>query len=190
MNSRNWLVRTISLAVFFVIFAATANAQYRAGIQGTVSDPSGAAVSGAKVTVTAKDTGLSQETTTDASGVYNVNRLAPGLYTIVVEKGGFQKKVLDDVNILAEQVSSVNVALEVGQVSQSVTVNGSSLPTIDTETGQLSTTTEAARKIFPAAPDRAAAARRAAFSRRKTRSKFSRMGSATKQTALRSMVFP
>ena len=92
------------------------------------------------MTVTAKDTGLSQETTTDSSGVYSVNRLAPGLYTIVVEKSGFQKKVLDDVNILAEQVSSVNVALEIGQVSQSVTVNGSSLPTIDTESGTVSGT--------------------------------------------------
>jgi hypothetical protein len=140
MNPSNWLVRSISLVFLFVVFAATAGAQYRAGIQGTIADPSGAVVSGAKVTVTAKDTGLSQETTTDASGVYSVNRLAPGLYTIVVEKAGFQKKVLEDVNILAEQVSSVNVALEVGQVTQSVTVNGSTLPAIDTETGQLSGT--------------------------------------------------
>jgi hypothetical protein len=140
MNPRSWLVRTISVFFFLVISVATASAQYRAGIQGTITDPSGAVVSGVKVTVTAKDTGLSQETTTDANGVYSVNRLGPGLYTIVVQKDGFQKKVLDDVNILAEQVSSVNVALEVGQVSQSVTVNGSNLPAIDTETGQLSGT--------------------------------------------------
>jgi uncharacterized surface anchored protein len=92
MNPSNWLVRTISVAFFFVVFAATASAQYRAGIQGTITDPSGAVVSGAKVTVTAKDTGLSQQATTDTSGVYSVNRLAPGLYTIVVRKTASKKR--------------------------------------------------------------------------------------------------
>jgi hypothetical protein len=130
-----------SLFVLFLLsLAVPARAQYNAGIQGTVSDPGGEAVPGAKVTVIAKETGLSQEASTDASGVYSVNRLAPGLYTIAVEKTGFQKQVMDDVNILAEQVTSVNVALVIGQVTQSVTVNGSNLPAIDTETGELSGT--------------------------------------------------
>src|SRR5580704_1574126 len=122
-----------------------AQAQYRGGIQGTVSDPSGAAVSGAAVTVTAKDTGLSQNTTTDASGVYAINRLGPGLYTVTVEKTGFRKQVENDINVPAEQVISLNLALAVGQMTESVTVKGSDLPDIDTESGAISgtlTTTE------------------------------------------------
>src|SRR5580704_18601480 len=128
------------LAILLSFCAISAYAQYRAGISGAVTDPQGAVVTGAKVTVTAKDTGLSQETTTDQNGVYTVNRLAPGLYNIVVEKSGFQKKVVDGFNVLAEQVSSMNVTLEIGEVTQTVTVNGSDLPAIDTETGQISGT--------------------------------------------------
>lgn len=140
MNLSKYFVRAVVFALCAFFLAASAHAQYRAGIQGVVSDPQGAVVVGAKVTVTAKDTGLSQETTTDQNGIYTVNRLAPGLYTIVVESPGFQKKVLDSVNIIGEQTNSLNVTLDVGAVTQSVTVNGSDLPAIDTETGQISGT--------------------------------------------------
>ena len=133
-------VRLIVSSACVVSMSAVANAQYRASIQGVVMDPQGAVVSGAKVTVTAKDTALTQEATTDQNGVYTVNRLAPGLYTITVEKSGFQKKVLESVNIIGEQANSLNVTLEVGQVTQSITVNGNDLPAIDTETGQISGT--------------------------------------------------
>jgi hypothetical protein len=132
--------RVLSAFSFLLLIALTASAQYRAGIQGTVLDPQGAAVSDAKVTVTAKDTGLSQEATTDANGVYSVNRLAPGQYTISVEKAGFKKQVLDDIRIIPEQVNSINVTLEVGLVTESVTVNGSELPLIDTQSGALAGT--------------------------------------------------
>jgi Carboxypeptidase regulatory-like domain/TonB dependent receptor len=140
MNLSKLSFRAILLLAWAVLFVAAAHAQYRAGISGVVTDPQGAVVTDAKVTVTAKDTGLSQEATTDQNGVYTVNRLAPGLYTIAVEKSGFQQKLVENVNILAEQVTSMNVTLEVGQVTQSVTVNGSDLPAIDTETGQISGT--------------------------------------------------
>jgi len=140
MNLRNWLCRTTGLLFSLLLFVATAHAQYRAGIQGTVTDPQGAAIAGATVTAKANDTGLSQTTTTDANGVYSVNRLAPGVYTVTVERTGFQKKVVDSVNVRAEQISSLNVALEVGQVSQSVTVNASEMPDINTQSGTVSGT--------------------------------------------------
>src|SRR6202022_3128480 len=53
---------------------------------------------------------------------------------------GFKKKVLEDVGIIAEQANAVNVQLEVGQVTDTVTVNGDSTPLIDTETANLSGT--------------------------------------------------
>jgi len=131
---------------FFVVLALTlfaalsAFAQYRASIQGTVLDSQGAAIAGAKITVISKDTGLTQVATTDESGVYSVPRLAPGLYTVTVEQAGFKKKVIDDVNVIAEQANAVNVTMDVGQVTESVTVNGNELPPIDTESGVIAGT--------------------------------------------------
>ncbi len=131
---------------FIVVLALTlfaalgAFAQYRASIQGTVLDSQGAAIAGAKVTVIAKDTGLTQVATTDETGVYSVPRLAPGLYTVTVEQAGFKKKVIDNVNVIAEQPNAVNVTMDVGQVTESVTVNGDELPAIDTESGVIAGT--------------------------------------------------
>jgi hypothetical protein len=118
-----------------LVVAFAAHAQYRAGIQGTVLDPQGAVIADATITVTAKETGLTQTTTSDANGVYSVSRLAPGPYTITAEKAGFKKQVLDDVQIIPEQVNSFNITLSVGQVTESVTVTGNEIPAIDTESG-------------------------------------------------------
>jgi Carboxypeptidase regulatory-like domain/TonB dependent receptor len=140
MNLRNWLFRTSGLILLFIIFGATTYAQYRAGLQGAVTDPQGGAISGATVTLTSKDTNISSRATTDSSGIYTINSLAPGHYSLTVEKDGFQKKFYEDVQITAEQMNSFDVQLSVGPVSQSVTVNGSVAPPIDTETGQISGT--------------------------------------------------
>src|SRR5580704_1610774 len=125
---------------FVLLVVCDAHAQYRAGIQGTVLDTQGAVVGGAKVTVTAQETGISQATTTDESGVYSVLRLAPGLYRINAEKAGFKTKVVENVNVIGDQMAAGNVTLEVGQVTESVTVNGDELPAIDTESGQIAGT--------------------------------------------------
>src|SRR5262249_16410788 len=98
------------------------------------------AVSDAKVTVTAKDTGLTQDVTTAADGVYSVSRLAPGLYTITVEANGFSKQVLENVSVTGEQIAAVNITLQVGQQTQSVTVNGEDLPLLDTQSATISGT--------------------------------------------------
>ena len=143
MSVSKWSLRFLSFLSVLLVATLTASAQYRAGIQGSILDPEGAAVPDAKVTVTAKDTGLIQATTSDANGVYGVNRLAPGLYTIAIEKTGFKRKVIDDIQIIPEQVNALNVTLDVGQVSEAVTVNGSELPAIDTESGELSGTVDA-----------------------------------------------
>lgn len=136
MNPRSCFVRLLLIFSLF-IFATVTHAQYRAGLQGTITDPSGASVSGATVTLTSKDTNISSTATSDANGVYTINSLAPGHYSLTVEKSGFQKKTYEDIEITAEQMNAFNAQLEIGQVSQSVTVSGSSTPPIDTETGQL-----------------------------------------------------
>jgi Carboxypeptidase regulatory-like domain/TonB dependent receptor len=132
----------IGLSLLLLVVGG-ANAQYRAGIQGSVLDPSGEAIPDAKVTVLAKETGLSQQGVSDANGVYSVSRLAPGSYSITVEKAGFKRKVLDNVQISAEQITAINVTLDVGQITESVTVNGDELPAIDTESGVIAGTVTA-----------------------------------------------
>ena len=140
MNSSSSVVRTISLVFLVVIFAGTASAQYRAGIQGTVTDPSGASISGVKVTVTNQDTGVSREAVATAQGFYRVEALPPGNYTVKVEAPGFKTSETRDVSVLAEQVRGLDVKLEVGQVSQTVTVNGASVPDLQTEDANISGT--------------------------------------------------
>lgn len=123
-----------------LLFSASVFAQYRAGIQGTVVDPNRAVVPGATVTLTSVETGIARTATTNNGGVYSIASLAPGRYTLSAESQGFSKKVLSDVQVIAEQVESINIQLEVGQVSQTVTVEGSSTPLIDTETATIAGT--------------------------------------------------
>ena len=130
--------------LFLLLLAVPAQAQYRAGIQGVVLDPQGAVVQGATITLTSKDTNISKTATSDSNGVYNFLSLAPGHYSITAERSGFKKQVLEDVAVAAEQTQAVNITLEIGEVSQNVTVNGEVAPAIDTETGQVSGTLSSA----------------------------------------------
>src|SRR5690348_623325 len=133
-------VRAIVFAVCALFLVASAHAQFRAGVEGTVTDTTGAAVVGAKVTVTNQETGISQESSSNEEGFYSVPHLAPGLYTVKVSSSGFKEKVIKDVKIGAEEVSGINVTLEPGAVTEQVTVTGDSLPTLDTEDASLTGT--------------------------------------------------
>jgi hypothetical protein len=138
MSSKS-LRRVVSFLAFFLPAFSTF-AQYRAGIQGSVLDPQGDTINAATVTLTNKETNRTQTVTTDASGVYNFLSLAPGRYSLAAQATGFKQKTLADVRVAAEQIQSVNITLEVGDVSQTVTVSGDVTPAIDTETGQISGT--------------------------------------------------
>src|SRR6266702_7700044 len=80
-----------------VLFGSVALAQFRAGIQGTVTDSTGAVVSGVKVTVTNQETGRVVEAVADAAGFYSVSNLAPGLHTVSTSFTGFKTKMVTDV---------------------------------------------------------------------------------------------
>ena len=112
--------RVVSLCVCsfaFFLLAVTTFAQYRAGIQGSVLDAQGDTINAATVTLTNKETGRVVTVTTDASGVFNFLSLAPGHYSISASATGFKKKDLADVTVSAEQIQSINVTMEVGDVS-------------------------------------------------------------------------
>jgi Carboxypeptidase regulatory-like domain len=132
-----------SILVFFVCLTLSltaVRAQYRAGIQGVILDSQGNTVDSATVTLTSKETSVVKTSTSDANGVYNFTSLAPGHYSLTAEKTGFKKQVLEDVVVNAEQTQSVNLTLQVGDVSQSVTVSGELAPLLDTEEASVSGT--------------------------------------------------
>jgi len=126
-------------ATLFVLFAPGAQAQFNASLRGTVADPSGAVIPGAKVILTDKDTNRSQTATTDASGIYTFNSLAPANYSLAVTATGFRAKTLAQVQITPEQANTINVTMEVGAASQTVTVT-SITRGLPTDTATLSAT--------------------------------------------------
>jgi hypothetical protein len=133
-------VRLLFCAVCFFFVAASANAQYRGSLQGVVSDAQGAVIPGSRVTLINKETNRTMETTSDGGGNYTFSSLPPSHYRLEVSKDGFKKKVIDDVAIISEQANGANVELEIGQATETVTVNGAAAPLIDTETATVSGT--------------------------------------------------
>jgi carboxypeptidase family protein/TonB-dependent receptor-like protein len=127
----------LSRAVFLLAFAALlpvgASAQFKAGVQGTITDSTGAIISGANVTLINKETGRKLTTSSSESGFYRVTGLAPGQYQIVAERVGFKKSELRELVIRAETDQGVDITLEPGLVSETVTVSGDSTPRLQTE---------------------------------------------------------
>lgn len=140
MSLSKFTIRSLMLTVCMVFLTAAAYSQYRASIQGVVTDPQGAIIEGATLTLKNLQTNQTLTATTDANGVYNFNALPPSQFSLTVEKPGFKKKVLDHLGVIAEQANAVNVQLEVGDVSTSITVSGDSTPLIDTQTASLNGT--------------------------------------------------
>src|SRR5256884_7879072 len=89
-------VRAIAFSVCILSMGVAAHAQYRASIQGVVTDPQGAVVSGATLTLKNLQTNQTLTATTDENGIYNFNALPPNQYSLAVEKAGFKKRVLDN----------------------------------------------------------------------------------------------
>lgn len=131
-------MRAAVVLLCLLSLAFAARAQYRASIQGVVTDPSGGAVSGATLTLSNLDTNQKLTATSDDNGVFNFNALPSNRYSLIVEKTGFKKKVLENVGIIPDQANALNVQLDLGQVSDTITVSGYSTPPIDTETASSS----------------------------------------------------
>ncbi len=119
---RWWQVATLTV-VTLALTASAGLAQILYGsVVGVVKDPQGATVPGATVTIVNKETGLTKETTTDADGAFTVNNVLPGPYDVKATLQGFRESVRKDVPVTIGQISRVTVALEVGSISETVTV--------------------------------------------------------------------
>lgn len=128
------------IVLVLVFMTVAAQAQYRASLQGTVTDTSGAVVPGANITLTSHETNATWKVVSDQNGAYTVNGLAPGHYSLAVERKGFQTKTFTDVLVRGEQANAINVQLMVGAVSEAVQVTAPVVPLIDTDSANISGT--------------------------------------------------
>jgi len=116
----------VAVATFGMLYSlwspsATAQAVY-GSILGTVTDPTGAAVNGAKVTVTSQTKNISTDTTTNESGNYSVTHLIPDVYAIRVEGTGFKALQFKDIQVSADSSARVDGQFQVGGTSETVEV--------------------------------------------------------------------
>jgi len=114
----------VLLVGFFLAFNLLAWSQTgTTSLRGTVTDSSGAAVSGAKVTLSSAERGFERTTTTGGTGGYEFLQLPPDTYQLTVEMTGFRKSEQRQIQLLVDTPASVNVKLEVGAATELVEVN-------------------------------------------------------------------
>jgi hypothetical protein len=132
-----WAVFVVAIACFITILPRTAFAQASASITGTITDPSGAVVPNAKVTITDEATDVSNHTVSSSTGTYTFKGLLPGKYTVTVEASGFRKEVKSGVTIEVSTPATVDFSLSTGSATETVqvTANGVELNTTAPEIG-------------------------------------------------------
>jgi hypothetical protein len=136
MRSR---ILPMTLSLLFTLLAAVSlPAQtFRGTILGTVTDPSGAVLAGAKVSVKNIATGLERSTETSADGSYTLPELPIGTYTVTVTQTGFQTFVATGVTVDVATERRVDAAMKTGEVATQVTVSADQLPIVETTTNDL-----------------------------------------------------
>jgi hypothetical protein len=133
----------LSLAICIVLLAAGAQAQQATAlITGTVKDPSGAVVAGAKVTLRNSNTNIARSVTTNKDGYYSFSLVPIGTYELTVEQRGFEKYVHSGITLEINQNARLDVSLKVGSISQVVEVQGdvSQVDTVSATLGKVETT--------------------------------------------------
>jgi hypothetical protein len=121
------------LALLALIAAPTAAQTFKATVVGDITDANGAAVPGATVTITDAATGQSQSATTNSDGSYTIQQLPPGRYDLRIEATNFKPVVQQGLVLETDKTQRVNVALQPGNVNETVTVSADA-PVINTDT--------------------------------------------------------
>jgi hypothetical protein len=137
MKLRYWLL-SVTLPLLTLPFAAWA--QDTASITGTVTDPSGAAVVGAQVTIANSEHGIKRSGAANGSGDFLFASLPIGAYDLTVAAPGFRKYEAKGIILRVADKARVNVALEVGAIATEVVVQGSEVAQVETQSSELSGT--------------------------------------------------
>jgi hypothetical protein len=154
-HSSQWLNPSLRMASFLLAIVicgllgssvAFGQAQSNASdLQGVVRDASGAVVVGASVTARNPATNTSKATVTDDNGSYLIVNLTPGDYEVTVEAANFKKAVLPAVKLTVGQRADLDVVLEVGQLSEVVTISGATAELVETSKTAVATTVDLQR---------------------------------------------
>jgi len=116
----------LGVGLLATVLAQPLNAQVLYGsVSGTVSDPSGAVIPGAQVTIVNDTTGFTRTATSDAQGLYRLLDLTEGTYTLTASASGFQATKRTGISVAIGQVNTLDIQMAVGAVSQEVTVQAS-----------------------------------------------------------------
>jgi len=116
------LVFCLAVLAFAFMAPVALQAQTKGSLSGTVTDPAGAVLPGANVTVKNNATSAVRTATTADNGVFQISELEPGTYTVTIENAGFKRAVANNVVVNVSLAAQLNIALEAGQVSETVTV--------------------------------------------------------------------
>jgi hypothetical protein len=135
------LFRRVCIALFLITLPVSVFAQELAAtLTGTVTDPSGAVIAGAKIEITnSANKGAPRIVTTDSHGSFTATNLTPSTYTVMVVAPGFKSYTANDVTLFVAQKRSVSATLQPGSVDQTVTVQENAV-SIDTTTSEQSGT--------------------------------------------------
>jgi hypothetical protein len=139
MFSKRVVVLAVSLACLFALIPSAMYAQSTGTVSGVITDPSGAAVSGATVTLTDATTGAARPATANESGRYVFVSVQPGMYSLTVSKTGFRVSKLSEQKVTVGTELTLNVTLELGSVAEVVEVKvtlGAELQTMNATVGQ------------------------------------------------------
>ena len=124
----------VSAVIILLLATVPAVAQATVGtILGTVTDASGGVLPGVEVTITNNETGVSRTTFTNESGNYKVARLLPGRYSIGAELPGFKRAFIEDALLQVNQEARYDLILEVGEITEQVTVSGETIALVQTD---------------------------------------------------------
>jgi hypothetical protein len=136
-----WIAVTLVFACLALLTPRISHAQASAGITGTVTDPSGAVVPNAQVTITNEGTSVSSHTVTGSAGTYSFKGLTPGKYTVSVEAQGFKKGVQKSVNVEVSTTPTIDVQLSTGAAAETVQVTADQIA-LNTTQPELGSTIE------------------------------------------------
>ncbi len=135
--SPRWGALVAVLGALLLLAAGTSAQTFRGTILGTVTDSSGAAVTGANVTVKNLDTGLVRTVTTSADGTYSAPELPIGNYRVTVEISGFKTGVVTGIVVEVSSERRADVTLQPGEVAQRIEVSGDTLPQVESTSNTL-----------------------------------------------------
>ena len=133
--------KSLVLLCVYLLTAAAASAQTTfATLTGTVTDPSGLAIPGARIEAVQRESGYRYQAQTNEAGVYTIADLLAGTYDVTVTAGGFKDTQVKAVQLVSRDVRRLDVPLQLGQVATTVEVSGGGATLVETETARVSQT--------------------------------------------------